>query len=250
MAEELGRIEKPDAAAYQGERKLFFVPLVGVWLEADEGFNQIYRRYWDQVEAHLQGLEQKLGGVKRIYHEFMLAAGDDGLRIVKELHSQSATCIESRLKRGASIEQAEEADILTEFLDWSRCLSLGLQSRAVWERVQADYEAANRRRNEHVVKRIGETLKSGESGLLFMREDHQLQFPADIQVFYVAPPALDELKRWLREQDEQARRAGGAPAAGKEKEPAGDAAKAAKKKKSGGKEKTAPEAEKKNKADA
>ena len=58
MTEELGKIEKPDAAAYQGERKLFFVPLVGVWLEADEGFNQIYRRYWDQVEAHLQGLEQ------------------------------------------------------------------------------------------------------------------------------------------------------------------------------------------------
>jgi guanylate kinase len=34
-----------------------------------------------------------------------------------------------------------------------------------------------------------------------MRENHQLQFPTDIQIIYVAPPALDEIKRWLREQE-------------------------------------------------
>ena len=34
-----------------------------------------------------------------------------------------------------------------------------------------------------------------------MREGHQLQFPSDIEVFYVAPPALDEIKRWSRSQN-------------------------------------------------
>jgi hypothetical protein len=33
-----------------------------------------------------------------------------------------------------------------------------------------------------------------------MRENHEVQFPPDIQVFYIAPPALDEMKRWLRER--------------------------------------------------
>jgi hypothetical protein len=33
-----------------------------------------------------------------------------------------------------------------------------------------------------------------------MREGHQVQFPSDIQVFYVAPPSLDEIKRWLKEK--------------------------------------------------
>ena len=119
-------------------------------------------------------------------------------------------------------------------------------------------EAANRRRNEHVVTRIGDTLQSGESGLLFMREEHQLQFPPDIQVFYVAPPALDELKRWLREQDEQARRAAATQATAGDKEPATDTAKtakddtekAAKKRKPGGRAKAAPEAKKEKDADA
>jgi hypothetical protein len=27
-------------------------------------------------------------------------------------------------------------------------------------------------------------------------ERHQVQFPTDIEVFYVAPPALDEFRRW------------------------------------------------------
>ena len=37
-----------------------------------------------------------------------------------------------------------------------------------------------------------------------MRENHQVQFPADIQVFYISPPALDDIKRWLREREQKA----------------------------------------------
>jgi hypothetical protein len=36
---------------------------------------------------------------------------------------------------------------------------------------------------------------------LIMRENHQIQFPPDIQIFYVAPPALDEINRWLRDRE-------------------------------------------------
>ena len=36
-----------------------------------------------------------------------------------------------------------------------------------------------------------------------MREGHQVQFPVDIQVFYVAPPGLDEIKRWVRERESE-----------------------------------------------
>jgi len=48
--------------------------------------------------------------------------------------------------------------------------------------------------------RTEDTLKEGEAGALFIREDHRVQFPADVQVFYVAPPALDALKRWMNDQ--------------------------------------------------
>ena len=40
--------------------------------------------------------------------------------------------------------------------------------------------------------------------------DVRFEFPGDIQVFYVAPPALNELKRWLNDQSQVAQRAAAA----------------------------------------
>jgi len=51
-----------------------------------------------------------------------------------------------------------------------------------------------------MAKRVSETLKGNEAGLLFITESHRLQFPADIEVFNVFPPALDEIHRWLRDR--------------------------------------------------
>ncbi|MCK4581439.1 MAG: hypothetical protein KAU10_08800, partial [Dehalococcoidia bacterium] len=42
---------------------------------------------------------------------------------------------------------------------------------------------------------------------------HRLQFPGDIEVFSVFPPALDEIHRWVRDQTREAREK---PAAGDE----------------------------------
>ena len=47
-------------------------------------------------------------------------------------------------------------------------------------------------------KVINETLKDDEIAILFIREGHGVQFPDDVEVFSVAPPALDEIHRWLR----------------------------------------------------
>jgi len=59
------------------------------------------------------------------------------------------------------------------------------------------YQQATSRRYEHIAGRIDETIEGSESGILFIREDHRVQFPSDLQVFYVAPPTLDALKRWI-----------------------------------------------------
>ena len=45
-----------------------------------------------------------------------------------------------------------------------------------------------------------ETLKDDEAGLLFIREEHSVQFPGDIEVFSIFPPTLNEIHRWLRDQ--------------------------------------------------
>ncbi len=202
VSEELGKIEKLPVASFKAGRRLYFVPLIYPGQESPSDYLEKYQKYWSQVENQLSDLELKLGKVSRIYHELTVGGGEDGSKMIKELNEKSYEIVKGRLEKGAQLEAVEEGEILTEFLDWSRCLMIGLQNQTVWTKVYELYTTAGKKRNEHMAKCIDETLKAEETGILLMREGHQVQFPADIEVFYISPPALDEIKRWLRDQEQ------------------------------------------------
>lgn len=201
MPEELGKIEKPALEEFKKGRKLYFVPILYRVEESLAEYLEKFNRYWSQVEDKISSLEQKLGKVARVYHELVPAGGDEGVKVVRDLNDKSYEVIKNRLDKGAQLEGVEEAELLSELMDWSRCLAIGLQSQKVFTTVYQSYTEISKRRNEHIARRIDETLKMDEAGVLFMREGHQVQFPKDIQVFYIAPPALDEIKRWLRDRE-------------------------------------------------
>ena len=201
MAEELGKIEKPPAGDFKKGRKLYFIPLIYSGEDLPEDYFEKYNKYWEQVEKQVAELDAKLGEVNRIYHELVAVSGDEGSKTVKELSDRSHKIVQACLEKKALMEAVEDGDILTEFMDWSRCLIIGLQNPKVVSKVYESYVEIGKRRNEHIARQIDETLKENEIGILLMRENHQVQFPSDIQVFYIAPPALDEIKRWLRERE-------------------------------------------------
>jgi hypothetical protein len=204
MSQELGRIEKPSVEGFRVARKLFFVPLIFSPRDIQgELFEKVFK-YWDQVEVQLTNLELKLGVVKKVYHELVPVGGDEGSKIIEELNSTSYGIVKARLDKGAELEPLEDADLLTESMDWTKCLAVGLQNQKVFDQVYESYTQAHKKRNEHIAKMIDETLKGGEAGVLLMREGHQVQFPPDIEVFYVSPPGLDEIKRWLRTKEVEA----------------------------------------------
>jgi hypothetical protein len=198
MSEQLGKIEKPSAKEYRAGRKLFFVPLIFTPKEPQGDFSEMVNRYWEQVDAQVANLEMKLSEVNKVYHELIPAGGEEGAKTIEELNSGSYRIAKARLDKGAELQPIEDRELLTEFMDWSKCLAVGLQSQKAFTKVLESYAEAQKRRNEHIAKQIDETLKDNESGILLMREGHQVQFPSDIQVFYIAPPSLDEIKRWLR----------------------------------------------------
>jgi hypothetical protein len=204
MSQELGKIEKPAVEEYKAARKLFFVPLIFTPRDIQgELFEKVFR-YWDQVESQLTSLELKLGIAKKVYHELVPVGGEEGSKIIEELNSTSYGIVKARLDKGAELEPLEDADLLTESMDWTRCLAVGLQNAKVFDKVYELYIQAQKKRNEHIAKMIDDTLKESEVGILLMREGHQVQFPADIEVFYVSPPGLDEIKRWLRTKEVEA----------------------------------------------
>jgi len=209
MSQDLGKIEKPSVEEYRAARKLFFVPLLFTPRDIQgELFEKVFR-YWDQVDTQLTSLELKLGIIKKVYHELVPIGGEEGSKIIEELNSTSYGIVKARLDKGAQLEPLEDADLLTESMDWTKCLAIGLQNQKVFDKIYEAYLQSQKKRNEHIAKMIDNTLKESEVGILLMREGHQVQFPSDIEVFYVSPPGLEEIKRWLRTREVEAEKEAG-----------------------------------------
>jgi hypothetical protein len=204
MGEELGKIEKPAAADYRNGKKIFFVPLIFSSQELSPEYVEKCVRYWEQVDSQITNLEISLGQVNKIFHELVVDAGEPGLKALEQLKINSFGLISGRMKKGAHLEATEDNDILTELMDWSRCLSIGLQNQKVFSTIYASYTEANKNRYEAISKKIADSLKDNETCIVIMGENHRVQFPNDAQLFYVAPPALDEVKRWLRDNEAKA----------------------------------------------
>ena len=197
MTQELGRINRPSAAQYQGLRKLLLVPLVYGPSDDQEGA-AVLQNYWEQVQTQVAALETALGSLQHIYHESLTVGGDEGLEQLGATDQRSHRFIRDKCEAGAALEATEDLDALLETLDLQRCMMIPLASPAVAARLQEWYAESNRRRYEHIASRIDGTLEEDAVGLLMISDRHQVQFPGDIEVFYVAPPALDEFRRWMQ----------------------------------------------------
>jgi hypothetical protein len=197
----LGKVEKPAAEEFSKGKKLFFLPLVFTPEKAAPDFKEIADRYWQQAAEQIESLEEKLSPVKKIYHEWIAETGEKGLKAVEKIDAGSREIVKGLAGKGTEILALEDKELTDEFIDWGRCLSIGLISQKALSEVYRFYAEAQKKRQEHILKKIEETLGTDEVGLLVMREGHQMQFPGDIQIFYVAPPALDEIRRWLRDNE-------------------------------------------------
>jgi len=201
MSAELGKIERPPVDDFKKGRKLFFIPLIYWNKELPSDYLKIFNKYWKQVKEQIRDLELKLGQISKVYHELLPSAGEDGIKTLKELSDKSYQIIKNYVDKGSHLEVIEDTEVLTEFMDWSRCLTIGIQNQKVLEKIYQFYTEVSKNRDELMKKRIDETLEVDKIGVLFLREGHNVTFPSDIEVFYISPPALDEIKRWLRNQE-------------------------------------------------
>ena len=198
MAEELGRIQRPTASQYDGRRKLLLVPLIYGPQADDPVGAEVLQNYWEQMQTQVDALEAALGGLHHIYHESLTVGGEEGLEQLGAADQRSHGFITAKTQSGAVLEATEDMDVLLETLDLQRCMMIPLASANVGSRLQEWHADSNRQRYEHIADQIDSTLGENETGLLLISERHQAQFPSDIEVFYVSPPALDEYRRWFQ----------------------------------------------------
>lgn len=204
MAKKLGKIEKPQVTDFRDARKLFCLPLIPQFTEKDldnELKNSI-EQFWSQVTTQIADLE-RTGKVSHIFFESITKDGKSGLEMVKKVSQHSYDIVKEKIDKGAKLVSIENEEILNEFLDWSICLSVIRKSQKVFNQVLEFHQEVKNRRNQEIAKKIDETLKNNDSGLLVMTDENRLQIqpnlPSDIQVFLIHPPALNDIMRWLRD---------------------------------------------------
>jgi len=200
MPEQLGKIERLEAERFKQGKKLYLVPLVYSGEEAPEEYKEKCSRYWQQVAEQLSNLASKIGSVKRVYHESIFRSGDDGMKAMERLDPGGYQIAKAQCDDGATFEIIEDEELFEEVMDWQRCLMLGLISDKVASKVSQFYVEAAKKRNEFMANKISDTLRDDEGGLLFIREEHSVQFSNDIEVFSIFPPVLDEIHRWYRDR--------------------------------------------------
>ena len=145
-------------------------------------------------------MEQRLGKIKHVYHEAIDSSDDGGLKTLDDMNPAISGFVRTLCRSGATMEATEDRALLEESTDWQRCLTIGLMSEKVLKLASDGYQESTKLRYEHIARRIDTTLGENEIGALFIGQDHRVQFPTDVQVFYVSPPSLDEYRRWVEEQ--------------------------------------------------
>ncbi len=194
----LGSVGKASTEQFSGARKLLLVPLMAAVRDDDE-LRELVERYWREAGVQVRKLEAGLGAVVHIYHEGSDREGEAALASLEQGNPAAYPMLKETCERGARLRPTEDTEALLEVLDLQRCMFQGLVSARVARQLSEWYRDALKRRYEAIAQRIDQTLEKDQVGLLIVSQDHQVQLPQDIQVFYVAPPALNDIARWLRD---------------------------------------------------
>ena len=121
------------------------------------------------------------------------------MSLLEKLSNPTHKIVLEKIQNGARIEAVEDAELVGESIDWERHMLMGFISEKAAKVVSDMFNEASKKRYEQIGKRINETIKNSEAAVLFIREGHKVQFPADIKVFSVFPPILNDIMRWLRD---------------------------------------------------
>lgn len=157
-----------------------------------------WQEHWEAIHEMWDGLKIKIQQLKLDYSKLRLY--QDGLplcgfeeKIVRDLAgrgSKNHVLLIWLMEQGASIEGTEDPNLLIQEYSYIKKI---LSATAEAERVSAvkEYESAAKelliKRDQFIGKRIDETLKPGETGLLFLGMLHSVDeiLAKDITVSYL-----------------------------------------------------------------
>jgi hypothetical protein len=197
---ELGQIQRPLADEFSGKRKLYCVANIYPVEEAENDYQELVRKYWDEVAQQIEKVETA-GKVQKIFCEIIYQQGDEALNVLGKINERMLQIIKKKLEEGSILIPLENKEILGPYSDWSNCLRV-VFTKEVFSKILEFYKEFSEKRLQHFMSVIDGNLAEAEAGLLFMKDEDRskLQFPKDIEVFLITPPSYDDIIRWFREK--------------------------------------------------
>ena len=195
---ELGRIEKPPLESFAGKRKIYAVRSVYLPQNPHEEYKSLFHEYWDEVSVQIERLEAA-GKIRKIFCEHIVSAEEDALDAFSRVNERAGHLIRKMMEEGATALPLETEEIYGPLLDWRNCLQV-VRTRKVFEQVLDFYTELINIRFQYIIDVIEKNLAEDEASLLILREEDRLrlQFPDDIEVFFVTPPSYDGILKWIR----------------------------------------------------
>ena len=146
--------------------------------------------FWDSIYDYFRSLDVK--GFK-IYQDGLLADGDLGMKIVKtaaEIGSKNYLLVYNLVERGATIMKTEDIGLVKKERDFVVEMAKSksfIERLSHYTKYRLHKERLLKQRDEYIVKMIDETLKEGETGIVFLGAFHNVvsMLPKDIEVIEV-----------------------------------------------------------------
>ena len=144
-------------------------------------------KFWAVISDYFASIDAS--GMK-IYQDGMLADGEIAQKIVEEAvkaGSRNFEIVASLLKRGAILVRTEDFNLLKEERDKLLALTQSKSSiHALIALIKYKFAKTRllNRRDEFIARRIGETLRHNEKGILFIGAYHNIKsrLPGDIEI--------------------------------------------------------------------
>jgi len=216
---ELGKIEKPEVRAYTHKRKLYVVPTLpfeelGLQFNLDTAKIE---RFWGEVREKIEYFISTYGDISTLYLEGINENENAGMDVIEKFGKDSNhyKLIKSLVDRGAKLRGIEKEEYLRRskllFDEYSRSflpeikeLYEGFFGKDIDFNGWREYLSQKIQETQDNMSRlasriIGETLGDTGNGVLFITDGRQIEFPENVDVFQVRPPAFDEIVRKMRE---------------------------------------------------
>jgi hypothetical protein len=155
-----------------------------------EDFGTRTLEFWSYVEEKLQAF---VGKVQRIYRDEVCQGREEGLAYLSSVDPENASIVRKLIDNGAVFEATEDAMLVAESKSW---LEMSKQNPLDTMPLEL-YRETVRERDDYVTRRIDQTLRVKETGILFLKPGRKIDLNEPFKIIKVCrfDPA-DYLRSW------------------------------------------------------